>query len=81
MAHPAQQEFCCEVKRLFPEFFANTRVLEIGSRNINGSGRDLFEDCGFTTANAPGVAARMETIRVASTVIVGDTNSRLGNLL
>lgn len=47
MAHPAQQEFCAVVKQQFPEFFQGRRVLEIGSRNINGSVRELFEDCDY----------------------------------
>ncbi len=42
MAHPAQQEFCHEVKLRFPQLFQDTRVLEVGSRNINGSVRDEF---------------------------------------
>lgn len=47
MAHEAQQAFCREVKERFPEFFVNTRVLEIGSRNINGTIRDEFQDCRY----------------------------------
>jgi len=47
MAHPAQQQFCQEVKTRFPAYFRGTRVLEVGSRNINGSVRDLFEDCEY----------------------------------
>ncbi|GAB4143376.1 MAG: hypothetical protein Tsb009_14450 [Planctomycetaceae bacterium] len=44
MAHAAQRRFCREVKERFPEFFHQTRVLEIGSRNINGSLRELFSN-------------------------------------
>lgn len=47
MAHPAQQEFCREVKGRFPEFFSTQRVLEIGARNVNGSVRDEFTDCQY----------------------------------
>lgn len=44
MAHVAQQQFCQEVKQRFPDFFSGSRVLEIGSRNINGTLRDEFAD-------------------------------------
>lgn len=47
MAHEAQQEFCREVKERFPEFFVNQRVLEMGSRDINGSVRQDFVDCDY----------------------------------
>jgi len=45
MAHPAQHEFCQEVKQRFPRAFRGRRVLEVGARNVNGSVRDEFEDC------------------------------------
>lgn len=47
MAHPAQQKFCASLKETLPEFFRGRRVLEIGARNINGTVRDLFEDCDY----------------------------------
>lgn len=45
MAHIAQTEFVNCVKAKFPEYFKGTRVLEVGSYNVNGSVRDLFECC------------------------------------
>ena len=54
MAHPAQQRFCQEVKGTFPRFFKGTRVLEIGSRNINGSVRTLFEDTTYVGLDVEG---------------------------
>lgn len=42
MAHIEQREFFESVKRLFPYFFNNVSVLEVGSLDINGSVRDLF---------------------------------------
>ena len=42
MAHSAQIEFCTGVKNLFPEFFKNKRVLDIGSQDINGNNRIYF---------------------------------------
>jgi SAM-dependent methyltransferase len=35
------------VKNLFPEFFHQKRVLEVGSLNINGSIREFFTDCDY----------------------------------
>ncbi len=52
MSHPAQQEFCQEVQQRFPNFFEQTRVLEIGSRDINGSVRDQFENCEYLGIDA-----------------------------
>lgn len=47
MAHKEQKDFCLRVKQKFPEFFKNKRVLDIGSLDINGSNRDLFENCKY----------------------------------
>lgn len=48
MAHIAQIEFCLEVKEKFPERFKNADVLDIGSMDINGNNRYLFEDSSYT---------------------------------
>lgn len=42
MAHPEQREFIEDVKRIWPEWFHNVSVLEVGSLNINGTIRDFF---------------------------------------
>lgn len=58
MAHRAQREFCQEVKRRFPDRFLRARVLEVGALNVNGTIRDLFEDCryvGLDCRDGPGV--------------------------
>lgn len=47
MAHEAQQLFCEEVRRRFPDFFCRKRVLEIGSRCINGAFRGAFSECDY----------------------------------
>lgn len=47
MAHTEQIEFCTSVKSLYPEMFKNKRVLDIGSLDINGNNRYLFEDCEY----------------------------------
>ena len=47
MAHKQQQDFCLRVKDKHPEFFKNKKVLDIGSLDLNGSNRFLFEDCNY----------------------------------
>ena len=47
MAHLHQQEFCLKIKNNYPDFFKNKKVLDIGSLDINGSNRDLFENCNY----------------------------------
>ena len=44
MAHKEQQDFCLSVKNKFPDKFKNCSVLDIGSFDINGNNRYLFED-------------------------------------
>jgi len=58
MAHKGQQDFIDLVRREFSDFFANRRVLEIGSLDINGSIRSQFTNCAYTgidVAVGPGV--------------------------
>ncbi len=43
MSHGQQLDFVQSVKDEFPEYFKGTKVLEIGSLNINGSVRQFFE--------------------------------------
>lgn len=47
MAHEAQQEFCLKVKSIFPEYFKNVDVCDIGSLDINGNNHYLFEDYSY----------------------------------
>ena len=47
MAHKEQRDFCLRVKEKYPEFFKDKKVLDIGSLDINGSNRDLFENCNY----------------------------------
>lgn len=44
MAHKEQQDFCTYVKSLFPNKFKNVFVLDIGSLDINGNIKELFEN-------------------------------------
>jgi SAM-dependent methyltransferase len=48
MSHPEQANFVASVRDRFPRFFTGVRVLEIGSRDINGSVREYFSDCDYT---------------------------------
>lgn len=47
MAHQAQMDFCNKIRRLYPDFFVNKFVLDIGSLDINGCNRNLFENCTY----------------------------------
>lgn len=55
MAHKAQMEFIKSVRKRFKPFFKKSRVLEIGSYNVNGSVRKFFKNCAYTGIDvAPG---------------------------
>lgn len=45
MAHIEQRKFCEKVKEKYPDFFKNKKILDVGSLDINGSNKDLFENC------------------------------------
>lgn len=58
MAHKEQWIFCDKVKSKFPEKFKNTKVLDIGSFDVNGNEKFLFEECefyGLDLSEGPGV--------------------------
>jgi SAM-dependent methyltransferase len=58
MAHQAQQAFCQRVRDRFPESFRRKWILDVGSLNINGDNRYLFEECvyvGIDVGNGPNV--------------------------
>lgn len=48
MSHAEQRDFIVKVKRIFPNYFNNVKVLDIGSLNINGSARDYFTNSEYT---------------------------------
>ena len=48
MAHQEQVDFCLSVKDRYSDFFKNANVIDIGSLDINGNNRYLFEDCNYT---------------------------------
>ena len=47
MTHPAQIKFCNDIKKRFPEYFEKKRVLDVGSLDINGNNKYLFNDCEY----------------------------------
>lgn len=58
MSHHQQLNYIKEVKDQFRSSFLNSRVLEIGSLDINGSIRQFFENCeyiGLDVGPGPGV--------------------------
>lgn len=47
MAHSTQQDFILYVKNKFSNYFINSKVLEVGSLDINGSMRSFFSECDY----------------------------------
>lgn len=47
MAHPEQREWFQKVKNKYPEKFQYVSILDVGSLDINGNNRWLFEDCAY----------------------------------
>lgn len=45
--NPKDIEILNKAKEKYPTFFKYAKVLELGSRNINGSVRECFEECEF----------------------------------
>lgn len=55
MAHKSQMDYIRFLKQLFPSYFQDKRVLEIGSLDISGSIRQLFDRCDYVGLDvAPG---------------------------
>lgn len=45
--HPQARDFTLFVKQILLDFFINKRVLDVGSGDINGNNRFLFENCEY----------------------------------
>jgi hypothetical protein len=45
--HPEARNFTLFVKQQLHEFFINKRVLDVGSGDINGNNRFLFDNCEY----------------------------------
>lgn len=48
MAHKEQADFCKKIKDKFSHFFKDKNILDVGSLDINGNNRYLFENCKYT---------------------------------
>jgi hypothetical protein len=48
MAHLEQQHFCRRMKAIFPHYFKDVRVLDVGSADICGNNKYLFPTCEYT---------------------------------
>jgi SAM-dependent methyltransferase len=47
MAHPSQRKWCEDTRALYENSFVGKRVLDVGSLDINGNNKDLFENCEY----------------------------------
>ena len=45
--HPEARDFTLFIKKILSDFFINKRVLDVGSGDINGNNRFLFENCEY----------------------------------
>lgn len=69
MAHDTQRDFCLRVKARFPERFLGANVLDVGSLDINGNNRYLFEGSlytGIDLGEGPNVDVVARTTTIAA---------------
>ena len=62
--HLEAKEFTLYVSSLFPNYFNNKKVLDVGSGDINGNNRFLFNNCeyvGNDVISAPNVTIVSKT--------------------
>lgn len=62
--HDEAKQFIIFVKEILPEYFKGKRVLDVGSGDINGNNRIMFEDCvydGNDVVEAPNVTIVSKT--------------------
>jgi len=53
--HDEQMNFCAKVKKEYPEYFKNKKVLDVGSLDVNGTNKRYFENCEYIGLDvAPG---------------------------
>lgn len=45
--HLAQIEWVQKVKGIFPDFFQDKKVLDVGSLNVNGTNEEHFSQCSY----------------------------------
>lgn len=78
MSHKQQQDYCKQIKAIHPKHFKGVNVIDVGSLNINGHNRDLFEDSTYTGVDiAPGsnvdVVSKAHEMRLPKADIVIST--------
>lgn len=62
--HEQAKQFTMSVARMYPEYFSNKIVLDVGSGDINGNNRFLFKNCmyeGNDVIDAPNVTVVSKT--------------------
>lgn len=62
--HPQARDFTLFIKEILPDWFFNKRVLDVGSGDINGNNRFLFENCNYDgndVIQAPNVSVVSKT--------------------
>lgn len=62
--HTEAKQFTLFVKHILPEYFENKKILDVGSGDINGNNRFLFENCeynGNDVIKAPNVTIVSKT--------------------
>lgn len=47
MSHKSQVDYCLWIKKKFPDFFKNKKVIDFGSLDINGCNKIFFENCDY----------------------------------
>ena len=47
MAHKEQADFCTKIRNKYPDLFCCKNVLDVGSLDINGNNRYLFDNCSY----------------------------------
>jgi len=47
MAHTQQFDFMKRVKKTFPQYFKSKRILDVGSYDVNGNNKFLFDECQY----------------------------------
>ena len=65
--HKEQTDWCIAVKEQYHWYFKEKHVLDVGSHDVNGNNRFLFEDCwyiGVDAEDGPGVNRRIDVAKV-----------------
>jgi SAM-dependent methyltransferase len=71
--HDQAKNFTIHIKNSFPGFFQNKKVLDVGSGDINGNNRFLFENCSYEGNDV--YAARNVTVVSKTTALTFEDES------